>query len=223
MRLKGLLKILAAGLVFFTTLSCGGNKEIIDPKALLTYGKEPSEQNMEVLSKSYSAVIGKNRKSGVKTPGIYSDYAVMLAKQGRRAEANGWFNKEMEAFPSSRSYVLQLKRRLIPEYQDDNSTTITDSDSTIAEPDALTPAQRKRAEKKAAAVMGDTLSAAAEGDTIIDAGATPSEEENIGEEDMKADEQSEAAPAEDEMPESKATEDEGTKSEPLAPETETKQ
>lgn len=130
MTIKGIIKTMAAGLIFATALSCGGNKQVVDPKAMLAYGKEPNEQTMDVLSKSYSSVISKNRKDGVKQPGIYSDYAVMLVKQGKREEANSWFNKEMETFPSSRSYVMQLKRRLIPEYQDDNTTTISEIDST---------------------------------------------------------------------------------------------
>ena len=154
MTLKGIVKTMAAGLIFAISLSCGGSKEVVDPKALLAYGKEPNEQNLEVLSKSYSAVIGKNRKSGVKTPGLYSDYAVTLVKQGKRAEANGWFNKEMEAFPSSRDYVMQLKRRLIPEYQDNNSTSAADADTVQTLPDSLTPAKRKAAEKRAASVLG---------------------------------------------------------------------
>ena len=153
MTLKGIVKTMTEGLIFAIVLSCGGSKEVVDPKALLAYGKEPNEQNLEVLSKSYSAVIGKNRKSGEKTPGLYSDYAVTLVKQGKRAEANGWFNKEMEAFPSSRSYVMQLKRRLIPEYQDNNSTSAADADTIQTQPDSLTPAKRKAAEERAASVL----------------------------------------------------------------------
>lgn len=170
MTIKGLMKTLAAGLIMLTAMSCGGNKNLIDPKAMLSYGKEPNEQTMEVLSKNYSGVISKNRKSGITTPGIYSDYAVMLVKQGKRAEANGWFNKEMEAFPSSRGYVMQLKRRLIPEYQDNNSTSAADSDTTATEPDALTPAQRKRAEKRAAAVLNDTTETGKEMETNTETG-----------------------------------------------------
>ena len=155
MTLKGIAKIMAAGLIFAISLSCGGSKEVIDPKAMLAYGKEPNEQNLDVLSKSYGAVINKNRKSGIKTPGVYSDYAVMMVKQGKRAEANGWFNKEMEAFPSSRDYVMQLKRKLIPEYQDNNSTSAADADTTQVQ-EGLSPAKRKAAEKRAATVMGET-------------------------------------------------------------------
>lgn len=155
MTVKGIAKSMAAGLIFAISLSCGGSKEVIDPKAMLAYGKEPNEQNLDVLSKSYGAVINKNRKSGIKTPGVYSDYAVMMVKQGKRAEANGWFNKEMEAFPSSRDYVMQLKRKLIPEYQDNNSTSAADADTTQVQ-EGLSPAKRKAAEKRAATVMGET-------------------------------------------------------------------
>jgi hypothetical protein len=200
MTVKGIAKIMAAGLIFAISLSCGGSKEVIDPKAMLAYGKEPNEQNLDVLSKSYGAVINKNRKSGIKTPGVYSDYAVMMVKQGKRAEANGWFNKEMEAFPSSRGYVMQLKRRLIPEYQDDNSTTAAAADTVMAEPDAMTPAQRKRAEERAAAVLGDTTDVQTE---VIETETT--NEETIIEEDSEPlkDEEDEPRIKEDKEPENK--------------------
>lgn len=165
MTVKGIAKIMAAGLIFAISLSCGGSKEVIDPKAMLAYGKEPNEQNLDVLSKSYGAVINKNRKSGIKTPGVYSDYAVMMVKQGKRAEANGWFNKEMEAFPSSRDYVMQLKRKLIPEYQDNNSTSAADADTTQVQ-EGLSPAKRKAAEKRAATVMGETDNSTEESNTV---------------------------------------------------------
>ena len=144
MTIKGLLKTIAAMLIFATTLSCGGSRQMVDPKAMLAYGKEPNELTLDVLSKSYSSVISKNRKTGINTPGIYSDYAVILVKQGKRAEANGWFNKEMETFPSSRSYVMQLKSRLIPEYMDDSSTSVSISDQQ----QSSTPAKGKSSKKR---------------------------------------------------------------------------
>lgn len=197
MTIKALFKTLAAGLILVTAISCGGNKSLIDTKALLAYGKEPNEQNMDVLSKSYSSFINKNRKTNQKNPGIYSDYAVMLVKQGKRAEANGYFNKEMEAFPSSRSYVLQLKRKLIPEYQDDNSTSAADADTNAAaEPDALTPAQRKKAEARAASVLGDTTDSAIETETVEPVG----EETPNGNSESTATEQSNDAIIPDDTP-----------------------
>lgn len=200
MTIKGIIKTIAAGLILATAMSCGGNKAVIDPDIMLAYGKQPNEQNLEALSKNYSTVIGKNRKIKDKDPGIYSDYAVMLVKQGKRAEANGYFNKEMEAFPSSRGYVMQLKRRLIPEYQDDNSTTAADTDTVMAEPDALTPAQRKRAEERAAAVLGDTTDVQTE---VIETETT--NEETIIEEDSEPlkDEEDEPRIKEDNEPENK--------------------
>lgn len=210
MIIKGLLKTMAAGLLLATIISCGGNKSFIDPKAMLAYGKEPNEQNMEVLSKSYSGVISKNRKSGETSPGVYSDYAVMMVKQGKRAEANGWFNKEMEAYPSSRPYVMQLKRKLIPEYQDNNSTSAADADTLAAEPDALSPTQRKAAEKRAAAVLGDTISAPEETEV-----SEPVDEEDVS----RMSEPVEDEASQEETPEVTTPETESPKVE--TPETET--
>lgn len=198
MTIRNLLETIAAALILATVASCGGDKSLIDPKAMLAYGKEPSEQNLDALSKSYSATINKNRKKGPANPGIYSDYAVMLVKQGKRAEANGWFNKEMEAFPSSRGYVLQLKRRLIPEYQDNNSTSAADADTTAAEPDALSPTQRRRAEERAAAVLGDTSAAAPA--TNADPGTQTAPDTETEDEDNAAKQAEEPTPAETQEP-----------------------
>ena len=90
----------------------------------------------------------------------------MMVKQGKRAEANGWFNKEMEAFPSSRDYVMQLKRKLIPEYQDNNSTSAADADTTQVQ-EGLSPAKRKAAEKRAATVMGETDNSTEESNNTV--------------------------------------------------------
>lgn len=193
MTIKGIIKTIAAGLILATAMSCGSEKAVIDPDIMLAYGKEPNEQNMDALSKNYSTVIGKNRKNKEKDPGIYCDYAVMLVKQGKRAEANGYFNKEMEAFPSSRGYVMQLKRRLIPEYQDDNSTSAADADTVSTEQEALTPLQRKRAEERAATVLGDTTDVQTE---AIEPDTTDIDEESVEEpavEEQNANEQEEPA------------------------------
>ncbi|MBP5326951.1 MAG: DUF4810 domain-containing protein [Bacteroidales bacterium] len=150
--IKKAITICGVALLF----SCGGTRYSVDEKVLLEYGKEPNEANTENLSKSYAAVINKSRKTGLKEAGIYSDYAVTLVKQGKRAEANNWFNKEMESFPSSKSYVMQLKRILIPEYQNDNTVRdISAIEGDETEEATLTPKQRSEAEKKAAQVMGE--------------------------------------------------------------------
>ncbi len=131
--------------------ACKGNKAVIDPTVRLAYEKEPTAENMENLSKAYAGFINKNRKTGKKEPGIYSDYAVTLVKLGRRAEANSWFNKEMEAYPSSRQYVMQLKRMLIPEYQNNNS--ITTDEASMEGEEVMSERSRKEAEARAAEVM----------------------------------------------------------------------
>ena len=131
--------------------SCSSSKPTVDASTLLAYCKEPNTANLENLSKNYGTVINKSRKTGLNTPGIYSDYAVTLVKQGKRAEANSWFNREMSEFPSSRGYVMQLKRTLIPEYINDNSISV--KDASTAESDSLPPEKRAAAEKRAASVL----------------------------------------------------------------------
>lgn len=158
MRLTRILKCLSVGVLLLMMSGCGSSEAIVDPMAMLAYGKDPSDQNLESLAKSYSTVINRNRKTGLKQSAIYSDYAVALIKQGRRAEANSWMNKEMNDFPESRGYILKLKTLLIPEYANDNSIDLKydDADSTQSQEPALTPAKRAAAEERASEVMEQT-------------------------------------------------------------------
>lgn len=173
--IKTLLIIGFAGMV----CACSSSVAVVDPTTLLAYGINPNEQNLENLAKNYGSTINKNRKSGIKTPGLYCDYAVALVKQGKRAEANSWFNKEIEAFPSAREFVMQLKKELIPEYANDNRIT-TDEASEVEgeEPTSLPPATRAAAEERAATVMEPTNS-------IMDPEETPAENEETMTEEEK--------------------------------------
>lgn len=154
MNLKRTKKIIVTLASAVLLAACSGSEALVDPTVMLAYGMDPSAQNSENLMKSYGSAINKNRKSGKKTPGVYSDYAVTLVKAGRRAEANNWFNKEMDAFPSSRGYVLRLKRELIPEYANDN--TISSEEASEEVESSLPPATRAAAEERAATVMDET-------------------------------------------------------------------
>ena len=130
--------------------ACSSSQPVVDQSVMLAYCKEPNSANLDNLSKNYSSLINKTRKTGLKQPGVYSDYAVALVKQGRRAEANSWFNKEIAEFASSKGYVMQLKRTLLPEYVNDNSIN---ENATTDDESALTPEKRAAAEKRAATVM----------------------------------------------------------------------
>lgn len=122
--------------------ACKSSAPTLDPIVMLNYCKEPTTATLENLSKNYGSFINKSRKKGVKQPGIYSDYAVTLVQLGKRAEANSWFNKEMEAFPASRTYVAQLKRMLLPEYVNNNSINVNEASiEDDSEQDAPTKAQ----------------------------------------------------------------------------------
>lgn len=150
------MKRLFRFILFFVSMAavaaCSSSQPVVDPPTLLAFCKDPSSANMDNLSKNYASMINKTRKTGLKQPGIYSDYAVTLVKQGRRAEANTWFNKEIAEFASSRGYVMQLKRTLLPEYVNDN----TINDSIQAESDSvLPPEKRAAAEKRAASALDE--------------------------------------------------------------------
>jgi len=111
---------------------CGSRQYLVsDPTLILNYLKDSSSENLSNLSKAYGTAINRNRKKDVKQPGLFADYAVTLALQGKASEANQWFNKEIETFPSSRSYVMQLKEQLIPQYLNDN--TVTSSEAAVSE------------------------------------------------------------------------------------------
>lgn len=148
--MKPLFSTALIAILALSLSACKSSKPTLDMAAKLAYQKDPSAANLENLSKAYGSFINKTRKSGISQPGIYSDYAVTLVKLDRRAEANTWFNKEMQDFPSSRLYVMQLKRLLIPEYQDNN---IIVADSAALQQDALSPRSRQAAEERASSVL----------------------------------------------------------------------
>lgn len=148
--MKPLFSTALIAILALSLSACKSSKPSLDMAAKLAYQKDPSAANLENLSKAYGSFINKTRKSGNSQPGIYSDYAVTLVKLDRRAEANTWFNKEMQDFPSSRLYVMQLKRLLIPEYQDNNTIV---ADSAALQQDALSPRSRQAAEERASSVL----------------------------------------------------------------------
>lgn len=147
--IKSILIAVIAGMLS----ACGASTTMVDSNVRLAYEKEQNSTNTENLAKQYGSAINKNRKSGVKEPGLYCDYAVALVAQGKRAEANSWFNREMSEFPASRQLVLQLKKELIPEYQ--NNNTIGNGEASVSE-EGLSEEARAAAEERASGVMEET-------------------------------------------------------------------
>ncbi|MBQ9639383.1 MAG: DUF4810 domain-containing protein [Bacteroidales bacterium] len=93
--------------------ACSSTEYLVEnPNVVITYKLDPSDANLENLSKSYAATIAKNRKAGIEQPGLYCDYASTLALMGKTTEAEQWFNKEISAFPSSRPYVQRVKAQM---------------------------------------------------------------------------------------------------------------
>lgn len=202
----------AALLIAMATLaaSCGSSLPAIDPNVRLAYEKEQSEANIDNMAKAYSSLINKTRKTGTKLPGLYSDYAVALAKKGKHAEANNWFNKEIEAFPSSRTYVMQLKRELIPEFLD--NMTISSDEAPEEENEALSAEARTAAEKKAASVMQESNEALESEMTDQEENQGNREEESVSEESI--DPENEGSQPKDSQEDTIQTIDEGNNDSP---------
>lgn len=138
------------GLFSLATLTGCKNTQTMttDPTISLAYLMNSSTESLNNLSKAYGTTINRTRKSKYKQPGLCSDYAVTLALLGNHAEANKWFNKEVADFPSSRPYVLQLKKQLIPELMNDN-TQASDDDIVVEEAPVET--------SKAAGIQNDAI------------------------------------------------------------------
>lgn len=118
MTTKGrLLRTAVIAIILGGTAACGSQEYLVqDPTVLLTYQLNPSSENLENLAKALNAQINKNRKAGVQQPGLFCEYGVVLAKLGRLEEANQYFNNEVSAFPSTATYVKQLRTQLVEEY-----------------------------------------------------------------------------------------------------------
>lgn len=148
-----------AGVIALIGACTSGQLMLKDPKVMLAYEMEPSPENLDNLAKAYGSLINKNRKTGIRQPGLYADYAVALAQQGKAAEANIWFNNEMDAFPSSKQYVMQLKKQLIPQYLNDttHNFNLLPEDTENDESEAIQQSARHAAAvERAATVMQGT-------------------------------------------------------------------
>ncbi len=180
MKIKSIAKLLLAAAIMQVAVACGGSKPVIDPLARLAYEQNASQENLVNLTKAYASYINKCRKTGDSEPGVYSEYAVLLLKSGgSRAEANSWFNKEMERYPSSRGYVMELKRKLIPEYQNNNS--ITTENASADENEGLSEQSRKAAEERASEVMKERNNELDASIKDADTGAEEATEESVEE------------------------------------------
>jgi len=184
--------------------SCGSGEYLVkDPNVMLSYMKEPTTESLDNLAKAYSSTINKNRRSNTSLPGLFADYGVALAQQGRAAEANVWFNKEMDMYPASRPYVMQLKRQLVPQFLNDTSSTFMSDTLNIYQADELNPQRRAAAEERAATVLEESdrqIETAAPDQTENPDGAVEESDEAPVEESVKVlFEESEVVPVEEQQ------------------------
>ncbi len=117
--MKRLILILSAVILF----SCC-TKTLYDYKdyddAVYSFITTEEKADIKNISKSYQAIVGekelKRKKGAVEQqripPGACADYAYILYQQKDTAGAIFWFQREMELYPESHTYIVKLKQEL---------------------------------------------------------------------------------------------------------------
>uniref|UniRef100_UPI004048A0C3 DUF4810 domain-containing protein n=1 Tax=Rheinheimera sp. TaxID=1869214 RepID=UPI004048A0C3 len=74
--------------------------------------KDATPQSLEKHRQSLQAIIEKSEKKGIKVPpGIYCEYAYLLAKEGS-PEADRYFSLEVKTYPESERFVSFVRSQL---------------------------------------------------------------------------------------------------------------
>lgn len=127
------IRIVVAVALVVVFAGCSSRETLVNnPSVLLNYQLSPSVAALDTLSSTYRATIVDYHRKGDMRPGLYSDYAVVLALQGRDQESCRWFNTEAYYFPASRTIVSQLKRTFVPAFMAD--TTVVNLDTLNVTP-----------------------------------------------------------------------------------------
>ncbi len=79
-----------------------------------------NQKDIKNIQKSYQSIVGekelKKKKSNITTqrvpPGACADYAYILYQQGDTAGSNFWFQREIELYPESQTYIVKLRQEL---------------------------------------------------------------------------------------------------------------
>ncbi|MCR4660014.1 MAG: DUF4810 domain-containing protein [Bacteroidales bacterium] len=106
---------------------CSGQYRAVSHAALLDWHEAQTYQNLRQLAEAYALTINAAEKADTIHPGLLADYGVAMAMLGEEEEANRAFNREISAFPQSRTYVEALKRRYVPDFINDHSVGNADT------------------------------------------------------------------------------------------------
>lgn len=105
-------------LILFTGLlaSCASNPRLYNwydyDTASYWYSREPSDMTRRQLIQQYEKIIYGQKKGNTYRqtipPGICADYGYFLYLDGRYEEAQKMLDREVELYPESRDFVLEL-------------------------------------------------------------------------------------------------------------------
>lgn len=132
MRLVKKTALLGAALASLLVTGCISQGTLVEnPSALRAYQQAPTQARRLELAKSYARAINSNIKEKAVRPGLYADYALVLADMGRWDEANVMLNNEKASFPSNTRYIEVMKQQLMPAFVGNNATCFDTIDMRI--------------------------------------------------------------------------------------------
>ena len=108
--MKKLIPAIAVGLLL---ASCQMQKPLYTwhnySNTSYNYIKNSDEKSTNELVETYKKIIEKQEGTrGVVPPGIYGDYAFILMKQNKNAEAKVMLQKEIELYPESKIFMDRI-------------------------------------------------------------------------------------------------------------------
>jgi hypothetical protein len=82
-------------------------------RALYHHKKNPTPETLAAYETSLRKVIQTSSKKNLRVPpGVYCELAYLLHGQGKAAEANGFFDLEVQTYPESTKFVAFVRSNL---------------------------------------------------------------------------------------------------------------
>lgn len=115
--IKKILKPALFCLSVYALASCTSSKMLYSwydyEDATYKYGKKASPELYAKMMKEYARMEEKQKGlRGVVPPGFNAEYGFLLYKEGKKEEGLRYLNKEIEAYPESKTYIQRIIKQI---------------------------------------------------------------------------------------------------------------
>lgn len=81
-------------------------------KTLYDLKKTPGDETRAAHIKELNSIIEKSNELNLRVPpGLYSELGMYLMNDGKKSEANKYFNLELKTYPESKTMILQILKK----------------------------------------------------------------------------------------------------------------